>query len=221
MTTPSRWRGFFVTIDGPGGVGKSTAVAALTADLASRCIPVQQTTEPSRGPIGMLARHGTHEFSGHALACLVAADRYHHLDVELRPTLKAGRLVLCDRYVASSLVLQRRDGVPLEFIDAINSGADAPDLAVILIADAATIRARLRNRGTSHGRFEDTDGTAVELGYYAQAAQHLAHRGVDVLTVDVDGHSPGDTAAVITNAIRTRWASLAEQPTDSQQGATP
>ncbi|MFD7161381.1 dTMP kinase [Kribbella sp. NPDC059898] len=225
MTRDRRWPGFFVTLDGPGGVGKSTAIAGLTAELAEYCIPVQQTAEPSRGAIGQLARHGTHEFSGRALACLVAADRYHHLDTELRPALNAGRLVLCDRYVATSLVLQRRDGVPVDFIDAINSAADAPDLAVILTATAATIRARLRARGVSSGRFEDNGGTDIDLGYYADAADRLAGRGVDVLTVDVDAHRPCDTVRAISTAIRARWASLAEPtpqlaPTDYQQGAT-
>jgi dTMP kinase len=220
MTRDRRWPGFFVTLDGPGGVGKSTAVAGLTAELAEYGIPVQQTTQPSRGAIGELARHGTHEFSGHALACLVAADRYHHLDSELRPALHAGRLILCDRYVATSLVLQRRDGVPVDFIDSINSDADEPDLAVILVAEATTIRSRLRARGVSSGRFEDTDGTEVDLGYYAEAAERLAGRGVDVLTIDVDEHRPCDTVGVISGAIRTRWASLAEPPVDYQQGAT-
>ncbi|MFI5736109.1 dTMP kinase [Kribbella sp. NPDC051587] len=219
MTGDHRWPGFFVTLDGPGGVGKSTAVAGLTAELAEYCVPVQQTTEPSRGSIGELARHGTHEFSGQALACLVAADRYHHLDTELRPALRAGRLVLCDRYVATSLVLQRRDGVPLDFIDAINRDADAPDLAVILTAPAATIRARLQARGVSSGRFEDDDRIDVDLGYYVDAGKILRGRGVDVLTIDVGQHRPCDTVRVISAAIRARWASLAEPSIDYQQGA--
>ncbi|MGC4942214.1 dTMP kinase [Kribbella sp. DT2] len=220
MTQDRRWPGFFVTLDGPGGVGKSTAVAGLTAELAEYSVPVQQTTEPSRGAIGELARHGTHDFSGQALACLVAADRYHHLDTVLRPALHAGRLVLCDRYVATSLVLQRRDGVPVDFIDAVNSGADAPDLAIILVAKASTIRARLSARGVSSGRFEDNDGIDVDLGYYADAAELLAGRGVDVLLIDVDQHRPCDTVRVISTAIRSRWASLAEPAIDYQQGAT-
>jgi hypothetical protein len=45
------------------------------------------------------------------LACLVAADRYNHLDTEIRPERTSGRTVICDRYLASTLVLQARDGL--------------------------------------------------------------------------------------------------------------
>lgn len=68
----------------------------------------------------------------HARACLVAADRYHCLATEIRSALAAGKIVLCDRYVASSYVLQHLDGVPIEFIEALNADANRPDLAVIL-----------------------------------------------------------------------------------------
>ncbi|HET9081520.1 MAG TPA: hypothetical protein VFO01_13555 [Trebonia sp.] len=56
----------------------------------------------------------------HALACLVAADRYHHLAAEIRPRLAAGH-VLCDRYLASTLVLQGRDGLPQSWLLALTS----------------------------------------------------------------------------------------------------
>jgi dTMP kinase len=75
---------------------------------------VHTTSEPSHGPLGTLARHGTDTYSGYVLACLVAADRYHHLATDIRPNLAAGRIVVCDRYVPSSYVLQLMDGVPIE-----------------------------------------------------------------------------------------------------------
>ena len=47
---------------------------------------------------------------------MIAADRYHQLATEIRPRVQQGEIVLCDRYVASSYVLQQMDGVPLPFI---------------------------------------------------------------------------------------------------------
>ena len=73
------------------------------------------------------------------LACLFAADRYHQLDTEIRPRRAAGRIVLCDRYLASGLVVQRADGLDLAFLAGVNQLADPPDLAVILVADPGTI----------------------------------------------------------------------------------
>ena len=74
------------------------------------------------------------EVHGHALACLVAADRYHHLDTEIRPERPPGSIVICDRYLASTLVLQARDGLAGPWLLALNEGIDLPDLAVILSA---------------------------------------------------------------------------------------
>ncbi|MEV6526906.1 dTMP kinase [Longispora sp. NPDC051575] len=213
-----RWRGFFLTLDGPGGVGKSTVTLNLCAQLVAIGVPTYATTEPSHGSIGELARHGTHEFGGRALACLVAADRHHHLKTEIRPALDDGRLVVCDRYLASSLVLQRLDEVPVEYVEAINEGADRPDLSVILTADPDTIRARLTGRGESHGRFEEADQVERELAYYVDAAARLTARGVDVITLNVEGHKPDETAALIGAAMAERWASVMTSTTEHHQG---
>lgn len=135
------------------GAGKSTIVAHLTQLLVADGERVYATAEPSCGPIGVLTRDLTEEVSGPALACLYGADRYHHLDTEVRPHLAAGDLVLCDRYVPSALVMQRFDGVGPAFLWGLNSAAERPDLAVVLEADPAVIAERLADRGP-HNRFQ-------------------------------------------------------------------
>ncbi|MFJ5545890.1 dTMP kinase, partial [Micromonospora chalcea] len=120
--------GLFVVVDGPSGVGKTTASALLVRLLAQEGWPVHPTKEPSNSVLGRTARHGTDEYRGLTLACLVAADRYHHLETEVRPALKAGKVVVCDRYLPTSLVLQRLDGVEPDFIWRLNRHADRPDL---------------------------------------------------------------------------------------------
>lgn len=72
--------GEFFTIDGPGGVGKSTVTAAVALELRTIGVAVCQTREPSDTPLGLLARNGTDTYRGMAMACLIAADRYAHLD---------------------------------------------------------------------------------------------------------------------------------------------
>lgn len=65
--------GLLVTLDGPSGVGKTTVSALVRDRLAVTGVPVVLTTTPSSSSLGELARYGTHEFFGAALACLVAA----------------------------------------------------------------------------------------------------------------------------------------------------
>jgi thymidylate kinase len=64
----------------------------------------------SAEPIGQLCRELTESVTGHALACLYAADRYHHVEAEIRGHLGAGEVVISDRYILCGLVVQRFDG---------------------------------------------------------------------------------------------------------------
>ena len=119
-------RGLFVSVDGPSGAGKSTIVRHLAQLLVASGEEVHVTAEPSEGPIGRLCRELTETVTGHALACLYAADRYHHLETEVRPNTEAGRAVISDRYIPSGLVMQRFDGIDPAFLWSLNAEADRP-----------------------------------------------------------------------------------------------
>lgn len=201
MTATTGHRGIFVTLDGPGGSGKTTTTQHLHRYLTDRGYTVHATTEPSHGQLGKIARYGTDTYTGHALACLVAADRYHHLTAEIRSHLAAGRIVLCDRYVASSYVLQRMDGVPVEFIEALNSATDIPDLAVILTGDPAVTAGRIGRRG-AHRRFEkDITTSRTEADLYCDTAARLTEHGYLLLTVDTTDASSEQVTAIIAGRI--------------------
>jgi dTMP kinase len=151
--------GLLVTLEGPGGGGKSTVTALLAGRLAVAGLPVMATTEPSRTELGSFVRRSTDEYGGLTLAYLVAADRHHHLETEVRPALGAGRVVICDRYVASSLVLQGMDGVEEQTIWDLARHAELPDLAVVLSASPDVLAARVAARGP-HSRGSATRATA-------------------------------------------------------------
>ena len=119
-------RGLFVSVDGPSGAGKSTIVEHLAQLLVASGEDVHVTAEPSDGPIGQLCRELTETVTGYALACLYAADRYHHVEAEIRPHTEAGRTVISDRYVPSGLVMQRFDGIDLAFLWQLNAGPTGP-----------------------------------------------------------------------------------------------
>jgi dTMP kinase len=191
----------FVTLDGPGGVGKSTVKAAVADQLRDAGRAVYATREPTDTPLGGLARHGTDQYRGMTMACLIAADRYQHLTEEIRPALEGGDIVVCDRYIASSLVLQVIDGVDRDVVWELNRHADLPDLSVFLTAHPDVIADRLARRG-AHSRYEQLPRSSViEFGLYAEAATFLADRGARVLDLDTTSTDPDSLARTIAGEI--------------------
>ncbi len=194
-------QGLFISIDGPGGSGKSTLAALVTARLARRGLAVHWTREPSPTPLGQLIRAGTDDYAGMTLACLVAGDRHHHLAAEIRPALAAGQIVICDRYLPASLVLQRIDGISWDVIIQLNQGADQPALAVILNGSPAMIAARLAARG-AHSRFERQPGSSqTESDLYTDTAVRLAEAGWPVCPIDITTRSADQAAMIVTDRI--------------------
>jgi dTMP kinase len=108
--------------------------------LAARGVRVLATAEPSRGPVGSLARLAIsrrlrggdgRDLDRGALALLFAADRLDHAEAEILPALVDGRWVVSDRYALSSLAYQTLD-LPERFVAQINARAPRPDLTVFL-----------------------------------------------------------------------------------------
>ena len=203
-------RGLFVSVDGPSGAGKSTIVHHLAQLLVASGEEVHVTAEPSEGPIGRLCRELTETVTGHALACLYAADRYHHLETEVRPNTEAGRTVISDRYIPSGLVMQRFDGIDPAFLWSLNAEADRPDLAVLLEVDPEVISQRLAERGP-HNRFQLSPGSShAEVYFYRQATDRLIQAGFDVLRVDCNRKHPEQSAGLIRDRLMTFFASAKE-----------
>ena len=149
-----------------------------------------------------MIRASTDIYRGMALPCLVADDRHHHLATEIRPQRQVGAIVICDRYLPSSLVLQRMDDVAWDTIWQLNAGAEPPDLAVILNAAPAILTRRLASRGGTHSRFERRpDGPATEAALYQDTTARLTALGWPVCSIDTTGRTPGDVAAIVIDRI--------------------
>lgn len=203
-------RGLFISVDGPSGAGKSTIVQHVAKMLVAGGENVHVTAEPSTGTIGALARELTETVTGHALACLYAADRYHHIETEIRRHVENGITVISDRYIPSGLVIQRFDGIDPDFLWQLNSEADRPDLAVILEADPEVIAQRLDERGP-HNRFQLAPGSShAEIYLYRQATERLIQAGFDVLRVDCNQQAAQHVAAHILDRITTFFTSPKE-----------
>lgn len=194
--------GFLMTLHGPSGVGKTTCSQHLRNILLQVGFPATCTTQPSASPIGALARSGTHTFHGLALSCLVAADRYHHIATVIEPELKAGRVVVCDRYVPSAFVLDRLDGVPREFIADLYRYARPADLAVFLFADPEVCLRRAQTRGV-YSRFHHDRLAAAEREstLFTEAAEQTRASGTPTLIHHVADTDSDTVAATLAQQI--------------------
>jgi dTMP kinase len=142
-------RGAFVVIEGLDGSGKTTQAKLLAARL-SRSHRALYTAEPSQGRIGTFIRDGCLYGEKRLLtmveALLFAADRIEHVENEIKPALREGRLVISDRYVYSSLAYQGSAGLSIEWINTLNEHALKPDFAVFIDATPETVLKRLNRK---------------------------------------------------------------------------
>lgn len=168
---PTR-KGRFVTFEGGEGAGKSSQVAHLAERLRGRGLGVVVTREPGGSPGAECVRHvllaGAGEVFGPlAEACLFAAARADHVDVTIRPALKRGAWVVCDRFYDSARVYQGGGGVDPEMLRLLEDVAVdevRPDLTVLLDVpvEVGLARAGLRRGESDADRFEREDPAVHE-----------------------------------------------------------
>lgn len=177
----------FIMIDGPNGVGKSTAARLLQERLTNQSdMPVSMISEPSATTFGRLLRSGEADMSGLPFAMAIAADRlnqYQSLTVKL---LEEGTTVITDRYVPSSLVLQRIDGLTLEEIWTYNRLLPPPDIAFYLHQSPEFISEQLGRRAKL-SRLEQMGSPQRELDLYEEARTFLDDQGWRQVKIDCRG----------------------------------
>ena len=101
----------FITIEGPEGSGKTTAVDTAVKELEKMGYQIVRTREPGGTPIAEQIRNVILDKNNTAMdqrteALLYAASRRQHLVEKVWPALKEGKIVVCDRYIDSSLAYQ-------------------------------------------------------------------------------------------------------------------
>jgi dTMP kinase len=142
-------KGIFLVIEGLDGSGKTTQ-ATLLAERLSKSHQVMLTAEPSKGKIGTFIRdcclYEQTRLPTEAEALLFAADRIEHMQKELKPALNERKLVICDRYVYSSLAYQGSAGLSLEWIKTINARAVQPDFSLFLDVSPKRVLERLQRK---------------------------------------------------------------------------
>jgi dTMP kinase len=180
--------GKFITLEGGEGVGKSTQVDAVRAELLAAGIEVVVTREPGGTPRAERIREILLARSDEAMPesselLLMFAARATHLHNLILPSLKRGAWVVCDRFTDASYAYQGYGrGLSLQSISQLEQLVQQglqPDLTLLLDApvELAMQRARLRNQaqGQPHGDRFEAENTAffarVRQGYQARAVQ--------------------------------------------------
>lgn len=134
-------RGFFISFEGGEGSGKSIQVEILASHLREEGYSVIITREPGGTRIGEQIRTITHnqenvDLDPKAEAYLMAAARAQHVTETISPALEAGRIVVCDRFVDSSVAYQgygRKLGAEtIEDLNKLAVNGAIPDLTILL-----------------------------------------------------------------------------------------
>ena len=152
-------KGLFITFEGIDGCGKTTAAQKLNDYLQSKGIKTLFTYEPGGCEWGKNMRrlllHGEYALDAKTEALLFAADRAEHMACVIRPALKKGEIVICDRFTDSTLAYQGggrgMDKEALQNLSRFATEGFEPDITFYL---ALPVQSALSRLGEEHDRME-------------------------------------------------------------------
>ena len=139
-------KGVFISMEGPDGSGKSTQTKLLYESLKESGYDVVLTREPGGTFVGEKIRaiildKDHHEMGDRTESLLFASARAQHVDQVIKPALEAGRIVVCDRFIDSSIVYQgygRGLGDSVRVINEYAIDGCLPDRTLLLLVDPKT-----------------------------------------------------------------------------------
>ncbi len=160
---PPRTGGLFIAFEGGDGAGKSTQASLLTSAVEATGATVVRTREPGGTAIGeslrgLVLNHGQGDIDARTEALIFAASRAAHVEQVIRPALLRGEMVVCDRYLDSSVAYQGAGrGLGAAEVLEINLwavGGLLPDLTVLLDVEPSHGRSRRTAGNVSEDRME-------------------------------------------------------------------
>jgi len=128
-------KGKFIVFEGCDGSGLSTCSRMFADYLRGKGYDVLLTKEATDSVVGSTIKNvflkGDEKLSPLALQLLFCADRANHLEIDIEPALSQGRIVVCDRYVLSTLAFGSL-GCDLSFLKKVNADFRKPDLIFVI-----------------------------------------------------------------------------------------
>lgn len=205
---------YFVVIEGIDGAGKTSIAERLLQVLRqTHDDDVLLTQEPhDRSLVGAEIRQALRReltLSPLELAQAFALNRSNHLKTCIEPHLRGeGRIVICDRYVLSSLVYQSRDDIGMDDVYHMNRRARPPDLTIVLRVSAVEAYHRMDRRKTSLELFENDLPT--RLRKYQEGIALLTKKGHVIVEIDGSGEI-SDVFELVVEALKRKkpdWLQL-------------
>ncbi len=181
---PSRSRnttGLFITLEGGEGSGKTTQALRLCQTLAARGYDVLHTREPGGTPVAeqlraILLDHASEALAPETEALLIFAARRQHVDHVIRPALKRGTVVICDRFADSTMAYQGYGrGLDLTFLRRMHAWTTdklAPHLTLFFDVPVTIGLRRRHTRAASQNRLDHEAHrfhAKVRAGFHALA----------------------------------------------------
>lgn len=200
-------KGKFITFEGCEGAGKSTQIRFLKSTLDGLGVDYVVTREPGGSEIAEQVRNiildgKNKSMTDECEALLYAAARVQHIHDIVRPALEEGKLVICDRYVHSSLAYQGyARGLGEEFVASINRLALTeylPDLTLFL--NINPVDAFARKNGADEGDRMEQLGIAFHEKVYEGYLKLLESRA-EMCSIDCSG-TRFETAQRIVDALK-------------------
>ena len=144
-------KGLFITFEGADGCGKTTQIELLNRYLTEKGKETLLTREPGAKGLGVKLReillNYEGEVSSQCESFLFLADRAQHIDCIIKPALKEGKIILCDRHTDSTVAYQGYGrGLDLDRINLLNDIATnglKPDLTIVFDIDVETSMQRV------------------------------------------------------------------------------
>ena len=190
--------GFFLTIEGCEGTGKSTLGEKLYSYLTNvEDLEVVKTFEPGGTAFGkrirqILLNENDVEISSRSELLLFLADRAHHVETIIKPALADGKIVICDRFTDSSIAYQGAarkisNSENLEDLCLFATGNLVPDLTLYLDIDPKVGLSRLKSEKDRLEKEDIAFHQKVREGYL-----HLANENPDRIYI-IDAEKDPDT----------------------------
>ena len=194
-------KGLFISIEGPDGSGKSTQIENIKQFFCDKGIDIVFTREPGGTAIGERIREiildkNCSEMDYMTEAMLYAAARSQHVAQVIRPSLEEGKIVICDRFVDSSIAYQgygRKLGDAVTIINGFAIGDCLPDVTFLMKLDPRIGRRRIdADKQDRLEREQDDFHIAVFEGYLELEKKYKdrivgidASRSIEEIKVDI------------------------------------
>lgn len=198
--------GVFIVVEGPDGVGKTRMTNAIVEEIRKLEFRTVGTREPSGGTIGKRIREmlcgDVQAPDAIGMSRLYAEDRMDHLVWTVMPALLREEVVVCDRYLLSSIAYQHGAmGLPLADVLRFNRYAVAPDLTLVLRAPQEVCTARRNARDDKPSMFEDEETQRKIRRIYDNPFDYIESH--DPVLVDAHGEFVSVLETCMQHILRT------------------